>query len=190
MASLENHGNMEYLALTRRGQDAERVALLSWTAGTLTAAVMMSWAIAAKSSGLMIPVVFAIAIGFYGMLRGRQQVRAIAGYIEEFFEHQGGPQWFTRVHQLQHQSAYRTVGDWATVCLANAGVVLSLILAWLYAGGETRGDLMAGVVTAAAVLFGFHSISETVRMGQTTWTALWRQVNNESKDAARFGRAA
>jgi predicted membrane-bound mannosyltransferase len=181
---------MEYVALMKRGQDAERSALLSWTAGTLTAAVTMSWAIAAKNSALMIPVVFAIAIGFYGMLRGRQQVRSIAGYIEEFWEGQSGPRWFTRVHRMQHQAAYHSVGDWLTVSLANAGMVLALILSWMYAPGVPRGDLMAGIVTAGAVLFGFHSISETMRMGQADWPAMWRHVNADLKDASRTGRAA
>jgi len=75
MPTLEEH---EYLALMKRGQEAERAAQLAWTAGALTAAVTLSWAIGARSPGLMIPVVFAIATGFYGMLRGRQQARAVA----------------------------------------------------------------------------------------------------------------
>ncbi len=190
MVGLENHETMEYVALMRRGQDAERMAHLSWVAGALTAAVTMSWAIAAKSSGLMIPVVFAIAIGFYGMLRGRQQVRAIAGYVEEFSEGASGPRWFTRVHRIQRQPGYPSVGDWLTVCLANAGVVLSLVFAWMFADGVPRGDLMAGIVTGGGVLFGFHSISETIRMGQTDWTSMWRQVSADLKDASRAGRAA
>lgn len=187
---METHENMEYMALMRRGQDAERTALLSWTAGALTAAVTMSWAISARSPALMIPVVFAIAIGFYGILRGRQQVRAIAGYLEEFWEGRSGPMWFTRVHRMQHQAAFRPVGDWLMVSLANAGVGLALILAWMYAPGVQRGDFMAGVVTAGAVLFASHSISETIRMGQADWPAMWRHVNTDLKDTSRTGRAA
>lgn len=188
MPTLEENERMEYTALMRRGQDAERSAQLSWTAGALTAAVMMSWAISAKSPGLMIPVVFAIAIGFYGMLRGRQAVRWITSYIEEFHEGRQGGQWFTRVHRVQHQPGFRPVGDWLTVCLANAGVLLALMLAWMYAGPVPRGDLMAGIATACGVLFGFHSISETVRIGQTDWSAMWRQASGELKEAPRAGR--
>lgn len=189
MSNLD-HESLEYAALMRRGQDAERVAHFSWTAGALAAAVMMSWAIAAKSPGLMIPVVFAIAIGFYGMLRGRQQVRVIGSYIEEFCEGRGGAQWFTRVHRMQHQPSYRAVGDWLTVCLANAGVVLALMLAWMYAAAAPRGDLMASIVTGCGILFAFHSVSETVRTGQTDWSAMWRRSSGEDKDAFSVKRAA
>ena len=190
MPAFEDNDRLEYQALMKRGQDAERGAQLYWTAGALTAAVTMSWAIAATNSGLMIPVVFAIAIGFYGAFRSRQQVRWIASYIEEFCEGPRGAQWFTRVHRLQNQPTYRPVGDWLTVCLANAGVIVAVMLAWMYAEGSTRGDLMAGIVTACGVLFGFHSISETVRVGQTDWSAMWRQVSGELKEAPRAGRAS
>ena len=187
MPALEDQ---EYVALMRRGQDAERGAQLCWIAGGLTAAVAMSWAIGAKSPGLMIPVMFAIAVGFYGSLRGRQQVRRIGSYIEEFYEGQKGGQWFTRLRRVQNQPGYTAIGDWVTVSLANAGVILALILAWMYAGPVQRGDLMAGIATACGVLFGFHSISETVRMGQTDWTAMWRKVSGELKEAPRAQRAA
>ena len=176
---------MEYEALMRRGSDAERTGLLCWTAGALTAAVMLSWAVEAKSPGLMIPVVFAIAVGFYGMLRGRQQVRWIASYVEEFCESESGPQWFNRLHRLQNQAGYRTVGDWTTVALANAGVGLALLLAWRFSDSASRGDLMAGIATGCGVLFGFHSIAETVRMGQTDCSALWSKVSGELKEAPR-----
>ena len=84
MPTFDENARSEYQALMKRGQDAERGAHLYWTAGALTAAVLMSWAMAATSAGLMIPVVFAIAVGFYGTFRSRQQVRWIASYIEEF----------------------------------------------------------------------------------------------------------
>jgi hypothetical protein len=190
MMSTESRGTVEYMSLMRRGQDAERVALLCWTAGALTAAVTMSWAIAARNSGLMLPAVFAIAIGFYAMLRGRHQVRAIGGYIETFHEGTGEARWFGLVHRLQHQPGYPALGDWLTVCLANAGVVLALVLAWSWADASPHGELMSGIVTGVSVLFGFHSISETVRMGQTDWTSLWRRADGDTRDASRAGRAA
>ncbi len=190
MMSMENHVNMEYVALMRRGQDAERVAHLCWTAGALTAVMTMSWAISARDSGLMLPVVLAIAIGFYAMLRGRQQVRAIGGYIETFCEGTGEARWFGCVHRLQRQPGYPAVGDWLAVCLANSGAVLALVLAWIWSGASARGELMSGIVTGVAVLFGFHSISETVRMTQTDWTAMWRQPSADPRESSRAGRAA
>ena len=186
MPTLEEH---EYVALMKRGQEAERGAQLAWTAGALVAAGMLSWAIAARSPGLMIPVVFAIATGFYGHLRGRQQALAVASYLEEF--HEGAKtQWFSRLSRVQGQPGYRATSDWVTLCLANAGVVLALMLAWMYAGPVTRGDLMAGITTGCGVLFAFHSVSEVVRMVQTDWSAMWRSVSGELKEAPRAGRAA
>lgn len=187
MPALEEH---EYVALMKRGQEAERGAQLAWTAGALTGAVMLSWAISAQSPGLMIPVVFAIATGFYGHLRGRQQALAVATYIEEYYERAKSLQWFSRLSQVQNQPAYRATGDWVTLCLANAGVVLALMLAWMYAGPVTRGDLMAGIVTGCGVVFAFHSTSEVIRSVQTDWPALWRSVSGELKEAPRTGRAA
>lgn len=186
MPTLEDQ---EYPALMKRSNDAERNAQLCWTAGALTAAVMLSWGISAKNPGLMIPVVFALATGFYAMLRGRQQARWIAGYIEEFCEDTKGSLWFTRLHRLENQPGYRSVNEWVTVSLANAGVVLAVILAWIYAGPAVRGDLMAGIATGCGVLFGFHSVAETVRMSQTNWSAMWQKVSGELKEAPRTARA-
>src|SRR5262245_10464238 len=155
MPTLEDQERLEYAALMKRGNDAERTGQLCWTAGALTAAVMLSWGISAHSPGLMIPVVFALAAGFYTMLRGRQQVRWIGSYIEQFCEQPKGPQWFGRLRMLQSQPGFRTVGDWLTLTLANAGVVLALILAWVYAGGGSAGDRLRGMATTVAVVLGF-----------------------------------
>lgn len=186
MPTLEEN---EYLVLMKRGQEADRGAYLVWTAGALAAAVMLSWAIAAKSPGLMIPVVFATAVGFYGLLRGRQQARAIASYVEEFHEDQRSALWQTRLTRLENQPGYSAIGDWAPLCLANAGVIVTLMLAWMYAGPVPRGDLMAGIVTGCGVLFGFHSISETIRMERTDWAGQWRRVSGELREAPRAQRA-
>jgi len=185
MAMLDEHDRLEYAALMKRAQDAERVALGSWVAGVLTAAVTMSWAISAKSAGLMIPVVLAVAAGFYGMLRGRGQVRAIASYIEEFCEGQSRARWFSRIHRVQRLPGYHPAGDWLTACVTNAVVVLALVFAWLYAEGTSHGELMAGIVTTCGILFGFHSVSETIRMTQTDWGAMWRQVEGEQSRTSR-----
>ena len=190
MMNLENHGNTEFMALMRQAQNAERVANLCWTAGALTAAVTMSWAIAERNSGLMLPVVFAIAIGFHAMLRGRQEARAIGGYLETFCEGTGEVRWFARARRLQPRPGAPEAGDWLTTCLANAIVLVALVLAWTWADASPRGELMSGIVTGVAVLFGAHSISETVRMGQTDWTAAWRQAGRDTSDASRADRAA
>ncbi len=185
MPTVQEHATLEYTALMNHGRDVERTAQICWVAGALSAGVMMSWGIYAKSPSLMIPVVFAIAIGFYGMLRGRQQVRWMGSYIEEFYEGPNGPQWFTRVHRLQGLPGYRPVGDWLVATLANAGVVLAVILAWMYSGAAIRGELMAAIVTACGVLFGFHSVAETVRIVQTDGRSMWRRASNELLEVPR-----
>ncbi len=188
MSTVQDHGELEYTALMEYGRNVERTAQICWSAGALSAAVLLSWAIAAKSPGLMIPVIFAVAIGFYSLLRGRQQVRWMGSYVEVFHEGRNGPQWFTRVHRLQALPGYRPVGDWLIAVLANIGNVLAVILAWMYAGSASRGDLMAAVVTACGVIFGFHSVSETLRIMQTDSRSMWRRANSDLQEVPRQER--
>ena len=181
------HGDdvrMEYEALMNRGRDAERTAQICWIASGIGAAAMLSWGIAARNPALMVPVEFALAVGFYAMLRCRHQVRWIAGYVRAFCEGPGGPQWFTRMGRLENLSGFRPAGDWMTLTVANVGVVLSVMFAWMFAEGA-RGDLMAGIVTACGAVFAFHSVSETVRMGRVDGASMWRSVGGELRETPR-----
>jgi len=183
MASLNESERMEYLALMNRGRDAERTAQVCWIASGVGAAVLLSWAIAAGSPGLMLPVFFAVAFGFYAMLHGRQQVRLIAGYLKEYVESRdAGPQWFTRLGHLEVVPGFNPSADWLAVFLANAVVAVSVMCAWFFASGSPRGDLMAGIVTGLGIAFGFHSVSETARLRQTDAAAFWHQVNGSARD--------
>jgi hypothetical protein len=183
MASLNECERMEYVALMSRGRDAERTSQFCWIASGVGAAVLLSWAIAARSPGLMLPAIFAAAFGFYAMLHGRQQVRLIAGYVREFYESkEQGPQWFTRLGNLEVVPGFNPSSDWLAASLANAVVVVAVVFSWLYAAGATRGDLMAGIVTGAGIAFAFHSVSETARLRQTNPAAFWRQVNGGSRE--------
>src|SRR5262245_56391619 len=146
MPTFEDHAT-EYRELMSQGRSSERTGQMCWTAGALCSAMMLSWAIAAKSPGLMVPAVFAMAAGFYAMLRARQHARWIESYIEEFHETSNGPQWHSRVHRLHNQSGQRPVGDWLTTIVANVGMILTVMLAWMDANASSRGDLMAGIVT-------------------------------------------
>jgi hypothetical protein len=177
MAANNDWDQLEYRALMRRGSDAERNAMICWVASGLTAAVLLSWGVAARNPSLMLPVVFAVAFGFYAMIHGRQQVRLIAGYVREFFEGTNqGPQWFTRLGHLEVVPGFNVASDWTAATLANSTVVAAVVLAWIFAAGAPRGDLMAGLTTACGVAFSFHSISETARLRQTNPAAFWRQV--------------
>jgi hypothetical protein len=139
----------------------------------------------------LVPVVLAVACGFYAMIRGRQQVRLIAGYVEEFFESDtDGPQWFTRLGRLQVVPGFNPSSDWLTTCLACAVAVIAVALAWMFAAPAPRGELMAGIVTGVAVAFVFHSVSETARLRQTNYAALWRQVTMGPTEVKRQARSS
>src|SRR5690349_18262105 len=177
MAGYGDWDQLEYRALMSRGSDAERNAMVCWVASGLTAAVLLSWGVAAKNSSLMLPVVFAVAFGFYAMIHGRQQVRLIAGYVKEFFEGgKEGPQWFTRLSHLEVVPGFNVASDWTAATLANSAVAAAVILAWVFAAGVPKGELMAGLTTGCGVAFSFHSITETARLRQTNPAAFWRQV--------------
>src|SRR6185436_14686653 len=61
MAGYGDWESSEYQALMTRGRDAERTSVICWTASGLAAAILLSWGIEARSSSLMIPVIFAAA---------------------------------------------------------------------------------------------------------------------------------
>ena len=167
----------EYQALMTRGRDAERAALICWTAAGLVAAVLLSWGIGAKNSSLMLPVIFASAFGYYATIHSRNQIRLIAGYVKEFVETQaGGPKWFTRLGHLEVVPGFNPSSDWVATLLVNAMVVTAIIFAWLFAASSTRGDLMAGIATGCGVGFAVHSIAETARLRQANPGAFWHQV--------------
>ena len=95
MASMNENERVEYSVLMSRGRDAERTSHFCWIASGIAATMLLSWAVAARNAGLMLPVIFAVAYGFYTMVHGRQQTRLIGGYVKEFFEgNDQGPLWF------------------------------------------------------------------------------------------------
>lgn len=179
--------HVEYVALMNRSRSIERTGQLAWVICAATATVLMSWAIQSASPGLMIPAVFAVAIGFYVSLHGRQQANLIAGYVEEFIESRsnGGPQWHTRLGHLQVVPVVHPVNDWLLAGLSNLATLTTVVLAWLFANGAERGELMAGLVTACSVAFALHSIVETVRLQQTNYASVWRQVGNGPREVRR-----
>lgn len=177
MSGFGDWEHSEYQALMTRGRDAERAALICWTAAGLVAAVLLSWGIGAKNSSLMLPVIFAAAFGYYATIHSRNQVRLIAGYVKEFVETQpGGPQWFTRLGHLEVVPGFNPSSDWTATILVNAVVIASIVFAWLYAAASARGDLMAGIATGCGVGFAFHSIAETARLRSANPAAFWHQV--------------
>jgi len=186
MASMNESERMEYSVLMSRGRDAERTSQICWIAAGVAATVLLSWGMAAKSSALMLPVVFAVAYGFYAMVHGRQQTRLIGGYVKEFFEGDSGPQWFTRLGHLEIVPGFSaSTTDWLVTLLANSLVAAAVVFAWVFASGMAKGELYAGVVTGCAMVFAFHSVTETTRLRQSDAAAFWRQIGMGPQEERR-----
>ncbi len=187
MTTLQENERLEYEALMARGRDAEWTSQISWVVCGVAATVLLAWGIASRNATLMLPVVIATAYGFYAMLRGRQQVRLIAGYIEEFFEsHETGARWFTWLGHLRLVPGLQPSSDWFLTSLSLCVVALAVVFSWTFAGDSHRGTgLMPGLVTGVAVAFVFHAVSETARLHRANFAAFWRQVNSSSADPGR-----
>src|SRR5207249_10342234 len=134
MASLNESERTEYAALMSRGRDAERTSHFCWIASGVAATVLLSWAIAARRPPLMLPVIFAVAYGFYTTIHRRQQTRLIAGYVKEVVEGRdaGGPQWFTRVGHLETMTGVSpSTSDPLSSGVAEAAPAVAVVFAWL-----------------------------------------------------------
>jgi hypothetical protein len=173
----------EYVALMSRARSVEHVSHVGWVVAAVAATVLMSWAIGARSAGLMVPVVFAVALGFHSLVRGSEQERLIAGYVEEFLENRdGGPEWFSRLGQLRVVPGFSLANAWIVAGLASAVVAVAIILSWVFAGASERGQLMAGIVTGCGLAFALYAVVETSRLRQTDFAAFWRQVGGGPRE--------
>jgi hypothetical protein len=191
MASMNENERTEYSILMSRGRDAERTSHFCWIASGIAATMLLSWGMAAKSSALMLPVILAVAYGFYTMVHGRQQTRLIGGYVKEFFECDSGPQWFTRLGHLEIVPGFSaSTTDWLSTMLANAVVVTAVVFSWLYSSAMPRGELYAGIVTGCGMVFAFHSVTETTRLRQSDAAGLWRQIGMGPMEERRPQRTA
>ncbi len=192
MASMNENERMEYSVLMSRGRDAERTSHFCWIASGIAATMLLSWGMAAKNPALMLPVVFAVAYGFYTMAHGRQQTRLIGGYVKEFYETSDmGPQWFTRLGHLEIVPGFSASStDWLSWMMANAVVICAVVFAWLFSSAMPRGELYAGIVTGCGMVFAFHSFSETTRLRESDAAAFWRQVGTGPVEARRPQRMA
>ncbi len=190
MSVIGEDERVEYASLTSWARDAERTAQQCWVATMIAAATLLAWAMVSQNPALLLPVVVAVATGYYATIRGRQQVRLIATYIEEFVERQDAePRWFTQLARLRTMPGLSPLGDWIVVCLANGVLLLAIVFAWLYAAGAPRGELMAGIVTGGGIFFAFHSISEAARFPRADVAALWRETGAGSRGERRRVRA-
>ncbi len=167
----------EYAALMSRSCELMRTSQLCWTGAMIAAMAMLSMAIGAHHPGLLLPVEFATAFGFYAAVQARRQTQVIAGYIEAFHEQDGsGAQWHTRLAHLHALPGFRPDSHWLPLALANGTTLVAVVFSWIYSGSAAHGELMAGFVTMAGVAFSVHSIVENMRADQEPGAEVWGQM--------------
>ena len=168
----------EYSALMSQAHALGRTSQLCWTGALVAAAVLLSTAIGAKQPGLLMPVEFCTAFGFYATVRARRECGLIVGYVQEFHETEhDGAQWYTRLARLHALPGLQDHSDWLPLALANAMTLASVVFSWVFAHGAAHGELMAGFVTMAGVGFCVHSIAESMHLDRDQRSELWAQMN-------------
>jgi hypothetical protein len=178
--------HMEYNALMFRARALEHTGLATWAVSTTAAVALMAWGVNAGSPGIMLSVVFAVAAGYLPLVHARQQMKLMAGYVEEFLENKAGSaQWFTKLGRLGVLPSASPSNDWIVTAASNLIVLAATVSAWLFKAHTGHGELYAGAVTACGVAFVLHSITEMTRLGQTDYAALWRKVGNGPREAER-----
>lgn len=188
MFTSSDSGQMEYAALASRSNSLERTGQVSFVVSSLTSAVLFAWAVRSGSPALMLPVVLAAAVGFHAWSRAHQQVRLIAGYIEEWAENRSGG-WHSKLAQLRSMPAASASDEWLVTAVSNLVVLAAIVCSWMFAEGARHGELFAGFVTALGVMFAFHSVTETSRGAQTDYAAMWRKAGPKEMDRPRSSAA-
>ena len=191
MFAANESGALEYATLMERARTIERTGTMTWCIATTGATCLLAWAIAADSPGRMLAVVLAAAAGLYPLVHARQQLRLMAGYMEEFVEGRGAaPQWHTRLGHLEVLPTVNPANDWVMTMLSNVISLAAVSLSWVFAGSVEHGGIFAGFVTACGAIFAVHSISETSRVAQTDFAAVWRKVGAGPREAERMRAAS
>lgn len=185
MLTANDSGTMEYATLMERSRMMERTSTMAWTMATTAAAFLLAWAIADSSPGRMLAVVFATAVGLYPMIHARQQLRLMAGYMEEFIENRTSVQWHSRLGYLHTMPTVNPGNDWVITLLSNLIVLAAIVFSWLFAPPVKNGSVISGFVTACGVVFMFHTITETARVMQTDFAAMWRKVGAGLRETER-----
>jgi len=72
--------------------------------------------------------------------------------------------------------------DWAPLALSNLLSLVAVVLSWVFAGDSSRGELMGGLTTIAAVAFSVHSILESMHSAQIAASSKWAQVGEPLRE--------
>jgi len=190
MTGTEDLRGHEYAALMERARDLDRTAHWSWTGAAIASAVLLSNAIGARNAGQMLAVVVCAALGYYANLRARRQARLVDGYLQEFHEtDRSGAQWHSRLAQLDAFPGAPDRTDWAPLALSNLLSLVAVVFSWVLAGDSSRGELMGGLTTIAAVAFSVHSILESMRNAQIAAASKWAQVGEPLREVTTERKA-
>jgi hypothetical protein len=183
MTGTEDLRGQEYTALMEQVRDLGRMAHWTWTGSAIACAVLLSSAIGSRSAGLMFPVVLCAAFGYYGQLASRRRARLVEGFLREFHEtDRSGAQWFSRLTQLAALSGPQAPALGMTFVLANLLAVTSIVLAWVFAEGSFRGELMGGFTTVAGIAFSAHSVLERMRDAQPREAEAWSRLTTPLRE--------
>ncbi len=191
MAILDEGRSSEYPILLADLREAERGWQIGWTTSVLASCTLLAWGIVARNPGLMIPVVLAAAVGHTCLFRGRREARLIAGYLATYGDRNlGGVPWFSRVRRLSSVPGFTTENDWLLVGLENVLTACAAAMAWWFAADARRGEILAGIVTGACIVFLYHSVSQFAQMRRTTDASVWRHAENLSAQSGSERSAA
>lgn len=191
MTGTEDLRGQEYAALMDRVRDLERTAQWTWLAAGIASAVLLATAIGTRNTGQMLATVVCAAFGYHANLRARRQARLVEGYVQEFHEtDRTGAQWHTRLTQLDALPGAPDRTDWAPLAFSNLLSLAAIVLAWVFAEGSSRGELMGGFTTAAGIAFSVHSILESMRNAQIATASTWERVGEPLREVSAERRVA
>jgi len=181
----------EYAALMDRARDISRTSSLCWSGAGLAATFLLAGAISSRNPGLLLPVQFCVAFGFHALTQARGETRLIEGYVQEFFEKEReGPQWHSRLAQLQALPGGPARADWWPVVAAGSLALAGIVFAWLYAEGAARGELMASLTTMSGVAVIVHALTETLNHERGTSSVPWAALNNNLREVPALKRVS
>ena len=183
---MEDKAHLEYSALMDQARDAERMAFVSWLSAGIASAALLAWGIGSRQPGFMLPVVAIAAAGFLAMMRWRERLGLVTGYIETYHESDDiSPSFHTRLGRFNATNGTGHARDWHATTFFNVVVVAAAVFAWMASKNAEHGELWAGIVTGCALAFASYSVSETSRAQNLDTAQLWRRAEGRLSEVKR-----
>jgi hypothetical protein len=183
---MEDKAQLEYTALMNEARDAERMASVSWLSAGIAAAALLAWGFGSRQPGFMLPVVAIAAAGFLAMMRWRERLALVTGYIETYHESDDvSPCFHTRLGRFHATNGTGPSRDWHATTFFNVLVVSAAVFAWMASKNAEHGELWAGIVTGCGLAFASYSLSETARAQNLDAAQLWRRAEGRLSEVRR-----